>query len=77
MKIVILIFMLGFVVSSADASQRMRTHIRKSGKVVMPHYRTSKDSYTFNNWSTKGNTNPMTGKKGTRSPYKTKRLRLY
>jgi hypothetical protein len=47
-----------------------RTHVSgyvsKSGKYVAPHDRTSKDGTRNNNWSTKGNRNPDTGKAGTK-----------
>jgi len=35
----------------------------------MPYYRTSPNSFKFDNWSTKGNYNPLTGKKGYTNPY--------
>ncbi len=42
-------------------------HVRAStGTYVAPHYRTGSNSVKFDNWSTKGNVNPMTGKKGTK-----------
>ncbi len=42
-------------------------HVRPStGTYVAPHYRTGSNSVKFDNWSTKGNVNPMTGKKGTK-----------
>lgn len=50
---------------SYGGSVRVRgyTH-RSTGTYVMSHRRTSPDSTKFNNWSTKGNVNPYTGKKG-------------
>jgi len=50
--------------SSADASTRVKGYYKKSGTYVMPSYRSTKDSYKFNNYSSKGNSNPYTGKKG-------------
>jgi hypothetical protein len=42
-------------------------HVRTStGAYVAPHYRTGSNSVKFDNWSTKGNVNPMTGKKGSK-----------
>lgn len=52
-------------------STRVRSHVRKDGTYVAPHRRTTPDSSRSNNWSTKSNTNPDTGKKGTKSPYST------
>lgn len=47
----------------------VRGHYRKNGTYVAPHYRSAPDSNVYNNWSTKGNVNPYTGKKGTKNPY--------
>lgn len=44
-------------------------HTTKAGTYVPPHYRTGADDSKLNNWSTKGNVNPYSGKAGTRSPY--------
>ena len=46
----------------------VRGYVRKNGTYVAPHYRTAADGLRGNNWSTKGNTNPYTGKPGTRYP---------
>ena len=48
---------------------RVRGHITKKGTYVAPHYRSAPDRSRFNNWSTRGNVNPYTGKVGTRNPY--------
>jgi TPR repeat protein len=34
---------------------------------VAPHYRSAPDHNPYNNWSTKGNVNPYTGKAGTKN----------
>ena len=39
-------------------------YYRSNGSYVSPHYRSSPDSSTSNNWSTYGNTNPYTGAMG-------------
>lgn len=58
-------FLLAFIFLNAEArTSRVSSHIRSSGSVVNSHFRTSKDSSRYNNWSTKGNVNPFTGKKG-------------
>lgn len=44
----------------------VRGHYR-NGKWVQPHYRSDPDGDFSNNWSTKGNQNPYTGKWGTKS----------
>jgi len=53
---------------SFGSSVRIRGYTKKStGTYVYPHRRTSPDSRRLNNWSTKGNINPYTGKKGVKS----------
>ena len=60
----------GFV-NSAQARVSVKGHTRHStGTYVMPHYRTSPNSSRIDNWSTKGNYNPYTGKKGYVNPWK-------
>ena len=55
----------------ADASTRVRGYYKPStGSYVAPHYRSSPNSTRYDNYSTKGNSNPYTGKKGSTSPYK-------
>jgi len=50
--------------ASAFAGTHVRGYTRKNGKYVAPHYRSHKDHTKRNNYSTKGNVNPYTGKKG-------------
>ncbi len=55
----------------ADAKGvHVRGHTSKSGTYTMPHMRTSPDHSRMNNWSTKGNVNPYTGKPGTKNAYR-------
>lgn len=42
----------------------------KNGRYVPPHYRTKPNKTPMDNYSTKGNINPYTGKRGTIDPYK-------
>lgn len=42
----------------------VKSYTKKNGTHVVAHDRTSKNSTQKDNWSTKGNTNPETGKKG-------------
>lgn len=51
---------------SGHSITHVRSYHSKSGKTVKSHYRTRKDHTKTNNWSTKGNTNPFTGKKGSK-----------
>lgn len=54
----------------AGGSHPVRSTITKSGTYVAPHRQTNPDSTKLNNWSTKGNVNPYTGKPGTKDPYR-------
>ena len=50
---------------------RIKSYYKPStGTYVMPSYRTSPNKTKLDNWSTKGNYNPYTGKKGTKSYYR-------
>jgi hypothetical protein len=61
-------FLLVLVSFSAFAAgrTRVRAHTAKDGTYVPSHTRTKADSTKANNWSTKGNVNPNTGKKGSK-----------
>jgi hypothetical protein len=52
----------------AQGSRRVGGYTRRNGTYVKPHYRTRADRTQRNNWSTKGNRNPYTGKRGTKRP---------
>ena len=66
--------LLGFFgfANNSEATVRVHGYTTKKGTYVMPHYRSNKDSSKFNNYSTKGNYNTYTGKKGYVNPYKLK-----
>lgn len=59
-------------IGTVASAQSHYTHgyTRKDGTYVQPHYSTNPNSTKLDNWSTKGNTNPYTGKSGTVDPYK-------
>ena len=68
---IVLSFIFAFSVLSAEAAVRVRGYYKPStGSFVMPHYRSNPDSSRFNNWSTKGNYNLFTGKKGYTSSFR-------
>lgn len=50
------------------ADTYVKGYVKKDGTYVAPHYRSSPNSSKNDNWSTRGNTNPYTGEKGTKSP---------
>lgn len=47
----------------------VRSYIRHDGRFVRPSTRTAPNDTKLDNWSTRGNINPYTGKVGTRSPF--------
>jgi hypothetical protein len=49
------------------APVRVHPTVTKQGVYRQPHVRTSQDSTQRNNYSTKGNYNPYTGKAGTKT----------
>lgn len=50
--------------AKAEAVVRVKSYFKKSGTYVQSYYRSNNDRYKSNNYSTKGNINPYTGKKG-------------
>ena len=54
--------------ASAKGSTSVKGYTKKSGTYVAPHQRTAPNKTKSDNYSTKGNTNPYTGKKGTKKP---------
>ena len=54
----------------AQSSHRVRTYTRKNGTTVQAHRQTNPDKTQRNNWSSKPNVNPYTGKRGTKTPKK-------
>lgn len=74
MKRLILIATLFIVLASSAFAKdiHVRGNTRKDGTYVKPHIKSSPNQYKGDNYSTKGNTNPYTGKKGTVDPYKYK-----
>lgn len=58
-----------FGVADAAAQVRVKGYTRKDGTYVAPHYRSTPNSSKYDNYSTKGNYNPYTGKKGYVDPY--------
>lgn len=52
--------------SFAARAVKVKGGYTKSGTYRKPHYRTAPNKRKSDNWSTKGNQNPYTGKKGTK-----------
>lgn len=58
------------IVSVSVLAQGTRStggYVRKDGTYVPPHTSTAPNSTKSDNWSTKGNVNPYTGKAGTKN----------
>ena len=47
-------------------AKSVRGYVKKDGTYVAPHQTTTPNDTTRDNWSTKGNVNPYTGKAGTK-----------
>ncbi len=53
---------------SSGSSHSVSGYIRKDGTYVAPSHATNPNGTKHDNWTTKGNMNPNTGKEGTREP---------
>lgn len=58
-----------FAKGNSGGNVQVDGYFRKDGTYVAPHYRSAPNSTPWDNWSTKGNVNPYTGKPGTIIPY--------
>ena len=65
MKTIIAIALATALVTPAMADQYVKGYTRSNGTYVAPHYRSSPDGQQWNNYDTKGNTNPYNGQQGT------------
>jgi len=74
--IVVSMMFLGLLAGSAaveakgggGGTVRVQGYTKSNGTYVAPHVRTAPDSTPNNNWTTKPNVNPYTGKEGTKEP---------
>jgi len=55
----------------------VKGYFRRDGTYVRPHHRSTPDGNPWNNYGTKGNINPYTGKKGYVDPYNANSRRGY
>lgn len=55
--------------SAVSAQVHVGDYTKSDGTYVAPHYRSSPDNSTINNYSSRGNVNPYTGRLGTKNPY--------
>lgn len=57
-----------FSLGSSPRYHSVRGYTRRDGTYVAPHHATNPNGTRADNWSTRGNVNPFTGRLGTRSP---------
>ena len=57
-------------VATASGSHSTRGYVKRDGTYVAPYHATNPNKTRADNYSTKGNVNPYTGKEGTRGPEK-------
>ena len=78
MKKLCLIILSALVSSTAFAGDTyVRGHYRSDGTYVAPHYRSAPNATKYDNWTTKGNVNPYTGREGNREYYNYNNTRGY
>ncbi|MFZ2303294.1 MAG: hypothetical protein WAV98_00705 [Minisyncoccia bacterium] len=69
--VVLMVGFLSFAVMVEAKTVRVKGYVKPStGTYVAPHYKTSPNRTKADNYSTKGNYNPYSGKKGTVKVYK-------
>ena len=68
MKHLVVLLLIAITTSSAFAD-RVRAYTKKDGTYVAPHERSAPNSTKFDNYQTKGNINPNTGKPGKKSAW--------
>lgn len=54
--------------STYNAPVRTRGYLKRNGTYVAPHYSTAPNRTKSDNWTSKPNVNPYTGKAGTKDP---------
>lgn len=67
-KAILIALTLCFVTSTAEA-RMTKGYIKNNGTYVAPSFKTSPNRTKIDNYSTKGNSNPYSGKKGYVNPY--------
>ncbi len=59
----------GLRMGGEGGSHYVRGYTKSNGTYVAPHYQTNPNGTKLDNWSTKGNLTPYTGKMGTKDPW--------
>lgn len=68
-KVIFALAVAALVTPPALAQVHVKGYTKKDGTYVAPYYRSSPNNSVSDNYSTKGNVNPYTGKAGTKDPY--------
>ncbi|HEV2627250.1 MAG TPA: hypothetical protein VGV41_01210 [Pseudolabrys sp.] len=58
----------GYGIGSNPSSVYHQGYTTQRGTYVQPHYQSAPNTTQMDNWNTRGNVNPYTGRIGTRSP---------
>jgi len=74
-NVILLPLGLAMVAAASAKDQPVSGYVKKDGTYVAPHVQTSPNATKADNYSSKGNVNPYTGKEGTVDPYKVPILR--
>jgi len=61
---------LSTIILTVSLAYAAKGYVKKSGKYVAPYQKTRANSTQYDNYSSKGNINPYTGKKGYVNPKK-------
>ena len=69
MRALLLAGFLALTASSAVAQVSVDGYVRRDGTYVAPHYRSAPNNNIYDNYSTRGNSNPYSGSQGTVNPY--------
>lgn len=64
MKTIIAIALTAAFATPAMADQYVKGYVKSDGTYVEPHYRSAPNNVQYDNYSTKGNSNPYTGERG-------------
>lgn len=64
MKKLFIVLLIALVTPDIHGDVRVKGYFKGDGTYVAPHYRSNPNSNFNDNWSTKPNVNPYTGKRG-------------
>lgn len=65
-NLIVLLILATLSTTSLAASHRVRGYVKRNGVYVAPHRQTNSNHTQRDNWSSIPNTNPYTGKRGSK-----------